>query len=133
MYNSEQDFDFGLYVETDLRKLLQYIDNTNNPNGKRLLAYSLLETKMNTMIQRSTKKKVIEVVKRHTQQNVPRLREIARRANKVLEITNEFPIRMITKVTPHWLYSLSKGEFELFLQKCRRMNSLENHFAGAQN
>ena len=85
------------------------------------------------MIQRSTKRQVIEAVKRHTPQNVHRLREIAKRANQVLEITNEFPIRMTTKVTPRWLYSLTKGEFEQFLQKCRRMNSLENYFAGAQS
>jgi hypothetical protein len=63
LYNTESDFDFVLYAEDDLKKLLQYIDNTHNPNGKRLLAYSLLETKMNSMIHKSTKKKVIETVK----------------------------------------------------------------------
>ena len=71
LYNSESDFNFGLYAENDLRKLLQYIDDLNNSNGKRLLAYSLLETKMNSMIQRSDKKKTIEAIKKHTRQNVP--------------------------------------------------------------
>jgi hypothetical protein len=54
-FNAEMDFDFGLYAETDLRKLLEYINNRNNPNGKRLLAYSLLETKMDQMIFRMGK------------------------------------------------------------------------------
>ena len=49
-----------------------------------------------------------------------------------MEVTQEFPIRMTTKVTPRWLYSLTTGEFEEFLQKCRKMNNLENHFAGTQ-
>jgi hypothetical protein len=49
-----------------------------------------------------------------------------------LEITGEFPIRLINQVTPRWLYNLNEGEFEEFLQKCNRINNLELNFAGAQ-
>lgn len=132
LFNAETDFDFGLYAETDLRVLLQYIDNTDNLNGKRLLAYSLLETKMEQMIQRMNKHNVLKIVKKHTLQNVSRLRQIAKRANQLMEITSEFPIRLTTRVTPRWLYRLTNGEFEEFLRKCRRMSDLERNFAGAQ-
>jgi len=131
-FNAELDYDFGLYAETDLRVLLQYIDNLDNPNGKRLLAYSLLETKMEQMISRMNKSNVMKILKKNTSQNINRMRQIAKRANQLMEVTNEFPIRMTTKVTPRWLYRLNKVEFEEFLLKCRRMNNLGNYFAGAQ-
>jgi hypothetical protein len=132
-FNAEMDFDFGLYAETDLRKLLEYINNRNNPNGKRLLAYSLLETKMDQMIFRMGKRNFLTTLKRCTSQSISRMRVIAKRANKLMEITNEFPIRLTTMVTPRWLYRMTNDEFDQLLQKCRRMNNLENHFAGAQS
>ena len=132
LFNAETDFDFGLYAETDLRVLLQYIDDTNNLNGKRLLAYSLLETKMNQIIQRMDKRNALKIIRKHTNQNVSRLRQIAKRSYQLMEISGEFPIKLTSKVTPRWLYRLTNGEFEEFLRKCRRMSDLERNFAGAQ-
>ena len=99
LFNAETDFDFGLYAETDLRVLLQYIDDTNNLNGKRLLAYSLLETKMNQIIQRMDKRNALKIIRKHTNQNVSRLRQIAKRSYQLMEISGEFPIKLTSKVT----------------------------------
>jgi hypothetical protein len=132
LFNAELDFDFGLYAETDLQKLTQYIENESNPNGKRLLAYSLIETKMNQLIKDETKGEALKQLKKYSQQNTSRLRQIAKRANKLMQEVNEFPIRLTTKVTPRWLYRLTEGELEEFILKYKEMNNLEYHFAGAQ-
>ena len=133
LFNAESDFDFGLYVETDLKKLLKYSENINNPNGKRILAYSLIETRVNQLQQTITKKELQKQLGRYSSQNIERLRRISRRAHLLLQEVNEFPIRLTERVTPRWLYGLTKREFETFLQKCNRMNNLEQNFAGAQD
>src|SRR5688572_2748472 len=120
LFNAELDFDFGLYVETDLKKLLRYSENVNNPNGKRILAYSLIETHMNQLQQTITKQELQRQLGRYSSQNIARLKRISKQAYKLLQEINEFPIRLTERVTPCWLLTLSKREFETFLQKCNR-------------
>ncbi|CAG8739222.1 14088_t:CDS:1 [Dentiscutata erythropus] len=133
LFNAEVDFDFGLYVETDLKKLLRYSENVNNPNGKRILAYSLIETRINQLQQTTMKKELQKQLGRYSSQNIARLKQISKRSYRLLQEVNEFPIKLTELVTPRWLYNLSKREFEVFLQKCNRMNNLEQNFAGAQD
>ena len=133
LFNAELDFDFGLYVETDLKKLLKYSENVNNPNGKRILAYSLIETRMNQLQQTVTKQELQRQLGRYSSQNIARLKRVSKRAYRLLQEINEFPIRLTECVTPRWLLILSKREFETLLQKCNRMTNLEQNFAGAQN
>src|SRR5919109_3403727 len=123
LFNAKLDFDFGLYAETDLQKLTQYIENESNPNGKRLLAYSLIETKMNQLIKDETKGEALKQLKKYSQQNTSRLRQIAKRVNKLMQEVNEFPIRLTTKVTPRWLYRLTEGELEEFILKYKEMSN----------
>jgi hypothetical protein len=132
LFTSELDFDFGLYVEKDLTKLLQYLNQNSLPNGKKLLVYSLIEENFNELIKRTSKRSAYEFLQRNSQQNSRRIKQIAKRTYSLMKIIGDFPIRLTTQVTPRWLYNLNEGEFEEFLQKCNRMNSLENHFAGAQ-
>jgi hypothetical protein len=132
LITSDLDFDFGLYVEKDLTKLLQYINLESFPNGKKLLAYSLFEENFNELIKTTSRKTTYEFLKQNCNQNTRRIKQIAKRANRLLEITGEFPIRLTSQVTPRWLYNLNEGEFEEFLQKCNRINNLELNFAGAQ-
>ena len=129
---AEFDFDFSFYVENDLNNLLQYVGNIQHPNGKRILAYSLLETKMNLRLQQSSKKDLLKFLRENSSQNERRLRTIAKRANQLLNVIDEFPIKMLEKVTPKWLYRLTEKEFSEFILKCQRLNSLDQHFAGAQ-
>jgi len=133
LFNATLDFDFGLYVETDLKKLLRYSENVTNPNGKRLLAYSLIETRLNQLQQTISKKELRKQLGTYSSHNIGRLRRISKWSYKLLQEINEFPIRLTERVTPRWLLNLSKREFETFLQKCTRMNNLEQNFAGAQN
>ncbi|RHZ51241.1 hypothetical protein Glove_481g65 [Diversispora epigaea] len=126
LFNADLDFDFGLYAETDLKKLLEYSDNINNPNGKRLLAYSLLETRINQLQLNITKKELQVQLTKNSTQNVIRLRTISKRAYRLLKEVDEFPIRLAEKVTPRWLFRLTKKEFEEFIQKCSHMSKLEN-------
>jgi hypothetical protein len=133
LFNAELDFDFGLYVETDLRKLLKFSEDIKNPNGKRLLAYSLLETRINQLQQRTSKTEMQKQLEKLSQQNIKRLLQISKRTHRLLQEINEFPIRMTEKVTPRWLYNLTNNEFEEFMKKCNRMNNFEQHFAGAQS
>lgn len=132
LFNSDLDFDFGLYVEKDLIKLLQYINSESLPNGKKLLAYSLLEENFNKLIVSTSRRKAYEFLNQNCNQHSRRTKQIAKRVHKLLEITGEFPIRLTTQVTPRWLYNLNNGEFEQFLQKCNQMKSFDPHFAGAQ-
>src|SRR5829696_4841440 len=132
LFGAELDFDFGLYVETDLKKLLRHSEDTKIPNGKRLLAYSLLETKINQLQQKATKAEVQKQIEKYSQQNIKRLRQISKRVHRLFQEINEFPIRLTEKVTPRWLYNLTTSEFEEFTQKCSNMNNFEPHFAGAQ-
>lgn len=132
LYNSDLDFDFGLYVEKDLTKLLQYINNDSLPNGKKLLAYSLFEENFNKLIESTSRRKAYEFLRQNCQHNTRRTKQIAKRVYRLLEITGEFPIRLTTQVTPRWLYNLNEGEFEQLLQKCNQMKNFDPHFAGAQ-
>jgi hypothetical protein len=132
LFTSEFDFDFGLYAEKDLTKLLQYINQNLLPNGKKLLAYSLIEENFNELVNTTSKKSAYEFLKQNSQQNTRRLKQIAKRTYKVMEIIGDFPIRLTTLVTPRWLYNLNEGEFEEFLQNCNRMKELDHCFAGAQ-
>ena len=132
LFTSELDFDFGLYVEKDLIKLLNYLNNDSLPNGKKLLVYSLIEENFNKLIDTTTKKSAYEFLKQNSPQNHRRIKQIAKRAYKLMEIIGDFPIRLTTQVTPRWLYNLNKGEFKKFLQKCKQMQDMNSHFAGAQ-
>ena len=123
---------FDIYLETDLQVLLTYVENYNNPNGQRLLAYSLIGSIIEKRTQTTSKRDVTKYLQGHSQQNISRLRQIARRANQLFKIIEEFPIKLVTKVTPRWLYQLNEREFEEFLVKCERIKSHENSFAGAQ-
>jgi len=132
LFTSELDFDFGLYVEKDLVKLLQYIKQDSLPNGKKLLVYSLIEENFNELANSTSKKVAYEFLKQNSQQHTRRTKQIAKRSYRLMKIIGDFPIRLTSQVTPRWLYNLNEGEFEEFLQKCKDMNNLENHFAGAQ-
>ncbi|RHZ87912.1 hypothetical protein Glove_29g109 [Diversispora epigaea] len=126
------DFCFDIYLETDLQVLLTYVENYNNPNGQRLLAYSLIGSIIEKRNQTTSKRDVTKYLQGYSQQNIPRLRQIARRANQLFKVIEEFPIKLVTKVTPRWLYQLNEREFEEFLIKCERIKKHENSFAGAQ-
>jgi len=115
LFNADLDFDFGLFAETDLKKLLEYTDNVNNPNGKRLLAYSLLEIRINQLQLNITKKELQVQLTKNSTQNVIRLRTISKRAHQLLQEIDEFPIKLIEKVTLRWLFHLTKKEFEEFI------------------
>ena len=133
LFNAEMDFDFGLYVETDLKKLLRYSENVNHPNGKRILAYSLIETRINQLQQTITKKELQKHLGKYSSQNINRLKQISKQSYRLLQEVDEFPIRLTELVTPRWLFGLTKREFETFLQRCSRMNNLKQNFAGAQD
>ena len=133
LFNAELDFDFGLYAETDLKNLLKYSEDITNPNGKRLLAYSLLEARLIQLQLTIPKNELQAQLIRYSTHNVDRLQRIAKRAHRLLQEIGEFPIKMTEKITPRWLYCLTKKEFNELIQKCSRMNNLESHFAGAQN
>jgi hypothetical protein len=130
---ADLDFDFGLYAENNLNNLLHYVGNLQHSNGKRILAYSLLETKMNHQLQQSSKRELLKFLRENSSQNERRLRLIARRANQLLNVIDEFPIKLLEKITPKWLYRLTEREFNEFISKCQRLNSLNQHFAGAQS
>ena len=132
LFTSELDFDFGLYVEKDLIKLFNHLDNDSLPNGKKLLVYSLIEENFNELIKATSKKSAYNFLKQNCQQNNRRTKQIAKRAYKLMKIIGNFPIRLTSQVTPRWLYNLNEGEFKKFLQKCEQMQDMNSHFAGAQ-
>ena len=93
----------------------------------------MLETRINQLQLNITKKELQVQLTKNSTQNVIRLRTISKRAHRLLQEIDEFPIKLTEKITPRWLFHLTKKEFEEFIQKYSHMSKLERHFVGTQS
>jgi len=120
------DFDVDILVADNLSRLLQLGSDPTRSHSQQILALSYAWDKV---LQRKTCDNIpIEQTQKEMQQtinrNVKRLFIIALRANQLLAVVGDFPPPKFKYITPHWLRTLSRPDFDKFILGCRREKEL---------
>lgn len=124
------DLDYNFYVDDNENTHMQYLADTNNPNGKKLISYSKIGQRIKDQ-NNDSKQITRRTIENKIQRNGQRILRIASRAYQLFEIIGDFPIRKFKRITPKWLFSLTNDEFSKFLELCKK-GSEDFCFAGAQ-
>jgi hypothetical protein len=106
----------------DVPGLLSVAVNSANPNGQRVNAYRRLGEYIHVAQMKRTTTSIEQELREHSRQSGPRLRTIALRAKGLAQGTEMLRPKDLRKVTPDWLYRLSKQEYERLVQTCEEAN-----------
>ena len=120
------DFDVDILAANNLTRYLQLGSDPNKSHSQQILALSyawdeVLKRKVceGTSIA-NTQREMQQTINR----NVKRLFIIASRANRLLATVGDFPPPKFRFITPHWLYNLSRPDFDKFIKGCKREKEL---------
>jgi hypothetical protein len=122
----EIDFDADIFAADNLTRLLQLGSDPNKSHSQQILALSyawdkVLKRKISDNISIiQTQKEMQQVINR----NIKRLFVIALRANRLLTVLGDFPPPKFKLITPHWLFNLSRPDFDKFITGCKKEKEL---------
>lgn len=135
-FNADIDLDMTVNDEENIETLLQYTQDSKQPNGQKLLAYSKFWKNCNKRrkVEGLSTKTLKSEISSITTRNVDRLMRIARRSHEVMEVVGEFFPRKFEIITPTWLLNVNNTEFESFLERTTVRYRLGiEHLAGARS
>ncbi|RHZ87388.1 hypothetical protein Glove_36g29 [Diversispora epigaea] len=124
--NPDIDLDVDILAAGSLTRLLQLGSDPSKSHSQQILALSyawdkVLERKVcNNITIAQTQKDMQAAINR----NVKRLFVIALRANKLLSTVGDFPPPKFKLITPHWLFNLSRPDFDNFIKECEKEKKL---------
>jgi len=91
--------DYDYYIEDDENTHIQFLADSNNFNGKKLISYSKLGQRIKDL-NNDFKRNARRTIENKIQRNGQRTLRIASRAYELFLIIGDFPIREFKKITP---------------------------------
>jgi hypothetical protein len=120
------DFDADIFAAGNLKRLLQLGSDPAKSHSQQILALSyawdeVLKKKNSDNVTISQTQKEMQ---RTINRNVKRLFVIALRANQLLAAVGHFPPPKFKLITPHWLFNLTRPDFDKFIEGCKKEKEL---------